>query len=107
MHNPKLKQRLHRVRVPTLLIWGEHDGIVTPDYGEAFSQMIPQAKFAIVEQAGHYPHLEQPSRFSERSLREFLWLIAHRISSTEQEEPEWTLGTSPKCPIRICRRSTR
>jgi pimeloyl-ACP methyl ester carboxylesterase len=25
--------------------------------------MIPQAKFAIVKQAGHYPHLEQPSEF--------------------------------------------
>ena len=25
--------------------------------------MIPQAKFAIVKQAGHYPHLEQPNEF--------------------------------------------
>ena len=63
LHNPKLKQRLHRVRVPTLFVWGEHDGIVTPDYGKAFSRMIPQARFAIVEQAGHYPHLEQPAKF--------------------------------------------
>jgi pimeloyl-ACP methyl ester carboxylesterase len=44
-------------------VWGEHDGIVTPDYGRAFSRMIPQARFAIVEQAGHYPHLEQPAKF--------------------------------------------
>jgi pimeloyl-ACP methyl ester carboxylesterase len=63
LHNPKLKRRLHRVRVPTLFVWGEHDGIVTPDYGRAFSRMIPQAKFAIVKQAGHYPHLEQPTEF--------------------------------------------
>ena len=63
LHNPKLKQRLHRVRVPTLFVWGEHDGIVTPDYGKAFSRMISQARFAIVEQAGHYPHLEQPAKF--------------------------------------------
>jgi pimeloyl-ACP methyl ester carboxylesterase len=51
------------VRVPTLFVWGEHDGIVTPDYGRAFSRMIPQARFAIVEQAGHYLHLEQPAKF--------------------------------------------
>ncbi len=63
MHNPKLKWRLHRVRVPTLFVWGEHDGIVTPDYGRAFSAMIPGAKFAIVGRAGHYPHLEQPAAF--------------------------------------------
>ena len=63
LHNPKLKRRLHRVRVPTLFVWGEHDGIVTPDYGKAFSRMIPRAKFAIVKRAGHYPHLEQPKSF--------------------------------------------
>jgi pimeloyl-ACP methyl ester carboxylesterase len=33
MHNPGLGRWLHRVRVPTLVIWGENDGIVTPDYG--------------------------------------------------------------------------
>jgi pimeloyl-ACP methyl ester carboxylesterase len=63
LHNPKLMRRLHRVRVPTLFVWGEHDGIVSPDYGKAFSRKIPQAKFAIVGQAGHYPHLEQPTEF--------------------------------------------
>jgi pimeloyl-ACP methyl ester carboxylesterase len=63
LHNPKLKQRLHRVRAPTLFVWGDGDGVVTPDYGKAFSRMIPQAKFAIVKQAGHYPHLEQPTEF--------------------------------------------
>jgi len=38
-------------------------GTSSPDYGKAFSRMIPQARFAIVEQAGHYPHLEQPAKF--------------------------------------------
>ena len=35
MHNPKLKGRLHRVKVPTLLLWGAEDQIVTPDYRPA------------------------------------------------------------------------
>jgi pimeloyl-ACP methyl ester carboxylesterase len=63
LHNPKLKHRLHRVRVPTLLVWGKDDGVVTPDYGRALSRLLPQARFAVVEQAGHYPHLEQPAAF--------------------------------------------
>ena len=63
MHNPKLKRLLHRVRVPTLFVWGENDGIVTPDYGRAYSSMIPGAKFSIVRSAGHYPHLERPAEF--------------------------------------------
>ena len=33
MHNPKLTHQLHRVRAPTLFVWGENDGIARPDYG--------------------------------------------------------------------------
>jgi pimeloyl-ACP methyl ester carboxylesterase len=63
MHNPKLRHRLHRVNTPTLVIWGEKDGIVTTAYGEAYAKLIPGAKFATVPGAGHYPHLEAPDAF--------------------------------------------
>jgi pimeloyl-ACP methyl ester carboxylesterase len=60
MHNPKLKGRLHRIDVPTLVVWGEKDGIITPAYGRAFAKEIQGAKFALVKNAGHFPHVEQP-----------------------------------------------
>lgn len=63
MHNPKLTHRLHRVQVPTLVVWGKNDGIVSADYGKAYSKLIKGAKFAAVAKAGHYPHLEQPAAF--------------------------------------------
>jgi pimeloyl-ACP methyl ester carboxylesterase len=63
LHNPKLVQRLHRIKVPTLLIWGENDGIVTPRYGEAYRDLIPGARLAVIPRAGHYPHIEQPQAF--------------------------------------------
>ena len=63
LHNPKLKHRLHRIKVPTLLIWGENDGIVTPKYGEAYRKLIPDARMATIPQAGHLPHIEQPQAF--------------------------------------------
>lgn len=64
MHNPKLKQRLHRIAVPTLVIWGEHDGIVKADpYGRGYAGLIPGAEFKVVKNAGHLPHLEQPAAF--------------------------------------------
>ncbi len=63
MHNPKLKHRLHRIQVPTLLVWGKNDGIVKPDYGKAYAKFIKGAKFAAIAKAGHYPHLEQPAGF--------------------------------------------
>lgn len=63
MFNPQLKQWLHRIGVPTKVIWGEADRIVTPDYGRAFANLIPGATFASVAAAGHHPELEQPDAF--------------------------------------------
>ena len=63
MHNPKLPGRLHRIDVPTVLIWGESDGLVTPDYGRAFCAMIPGARMAVIPEAGHAPQMEQPDAF--------------------------------------------
>ena len=68
-HNPKLPRRLHRIDVPTLLLWGESDGIVKPDYGRAFAKLIPGAKFEIIAQAGHVPQLEQPDAFVAAVVR--------------------------------------
>ena len=71
MHNPRLKRLLHRVRVPTLFIWGENDGIVTPAYGRACAELVPGARLVTIPQAGHYPHIEQPAAALQH-LRSFL-----------------------------------
>jgi pimeloyl-ACP methyl ester carboxylesterase len=63
MHNPALRRWLHRISVPTLVLWGEGDRIVRPDYGRAFQQAIPGAQFQIIPAAGHYPYLERPDAF--------------------------------------------
>jgi pimeloyl-ACP methyl ester carboxylesterase len=68
MHDPKLKGRLHRVDVPTLVLWGAQDRIVTPDYGRAYAAALPDARFALIEQAGHFPHIEQPDEFARQVL---------------------------------------
>ena len=68
MHNPKLRHRLHRIDIPTLLIWGEDDGIVTTDYGASFRDLIPGARLSVIPQAGHHPHVEQPAEFAKRFL---------------------------------------
>lgn len=66
LYNPQLKQWLGRIRVPTLLQWGESDRVVTPDYGRAYSGLIAGSRFAVIEEAGHHPEIEQPERFVER-----------------------------------------
>jgi pimeloyl-ACP methyl ester carboxylesterase len=65
MHNPKLKGRLHRVRVPTLVLWGAADRVTKTDYGKSYAAAIPGAKFETIDGAGHFPHLEQPQAFAK------------------------------------------
>jgi pimeloyl-ACP methyl ester carboxylesterase len=60
MHNPGLRQWLHRVRVPTLVLWGDSDGILAPGYGEQLCRALPNARFERIGEAGHYPQLERP-----------------------------------------------
>jgi pimeloyl-ACP methyl ester carboxylesterase len=66
MHDPKLKQRLHRIHVPTLLLWGTADRILSQPYGQAYGAAIPGARLQPIERAGHFPHLEQPDEFARR-----------------------------------------
>ncbi len=65
MHNPRLKRWLHRIDVPTLLLWGDKDRIVTPAYGEGWRAEIKGAKLQVIRDAGHFPHWEQPAAFVE------------------------------------------
>jgi pimeloyl-ACP methyl ester carboxylesterase len=65
-HNPRLKDRLHRIDVPTLFLWGSHDRMLSEAYGRAYGAMIPGARFELVARAGHFPDQEQPKLFAER-----------------------------------------
>src|SRR5690349_1471085 len=68
MHNPKLKARLHRIGIPALVLWGKADRIVAPEYGRSFAAALPNARFAVIESAGHFPHLEQPNAVAHHIL---------------------------------------
>jgi pimeloyl-ACP methyl ester carboxylesterase len=68
LHNPKLKHLLYRITAPTLMLWGEEDGIAGIDYARGYAQLIPGASVATIAAAGHYPHLEQPDAVLQRVL---------------------------------------
>ena len=63
LHSQKLADRLHRIKVPTRLIWGAEDRVVPPSYGRHWEGAIPGASMEVIDQAGHYPHIEQPEHF--------------------------------------------
>jgi pimeloyl-ACP methyl ester carboxylesterase len=62
-HNPGLARWLHRIDVPTLLLWGAEDGLVPPRFGEAYRTLIPGSRLVILPRAGHAPFDEQKDAF--------------------------------------------
>ena len=58
--NPRLRRYLHRIQLPTLILWGEHDGIVTSAHGKAYHEGIAKSEFVMVPKIGHLPHIEAP-----------------------------------------------
>jgi len=68
MHNPKLKQRLHRVKNPTLFLRGESDGLISADYLAKYAALLPNATTATIAAAGHVPESEQPEAFVTKVL---------------------------------------
>ena len=64
MHNPRLKNWLHRIDIPTRLFWGAQDGVVSAAYAEGWRSRIPGATLGVIPNAGHYPHREQPDAFA-------------------------------------------
>ncbi|MDT7804410.1 MAG: hypothetical protein QOI78_7843 [Actinomycetota bacterium] len=60
MADPTLAKRLGGLDLPVHVVWGESDGIVTPDYGRAFAAAIPLSKFTLIPRSGHLPQVETP-----------------------------------------------
>jgi len=60
MADPGLAARLAGLTVPTLVVWGEADRMVTPAYGREFAAAIPGAEFRVLPDAGHLPQIETP-----------------------------------------------
>ena len=66
-----LKKRLHRIQAPTLIVWGQQDGLVPSIYAKEFTNRIAGAKSELVDQASHLPQLEQLDAVS-RIVQNFL-----------------------------------
>jgi pimeloyl-ACP methyl ester carboxylesterase len=74
MHNPKLRRWLHRIGVPTLVLRGAQDGLVSGAYAQVMADAIPGARLETIAGAGHVPEFEQPQILAERVQR-FLGLV--------------------------------
>ncbi len=63
LHDPHLMKWLHRVTVPTLVVWGANDQVAPVGYASEWQKRLAKARVEIVPACGHAPHLEKPAAF--------------------------------------------
>lgn len=64
MYHAALPHLLGRLKsLPTLLVWGEQDGVIPTSAGEAYQQAIQGARLEILAGCGHHPESEKTDEF--------------------------------------------
>jgi pimeloyl-ACP methyl ester carboxylesterase len=67
--------RLREIDVPTLIVWGRHDGFCSAAEQQAMLQLIRGSRLVEYADAGHAVHWEEPLRFA-RELAHFVHSVA-------------------------------
>jgi pimeloyl-ACP methyl ester carboxylesterase len=61
-----LRKRLHRVRIPSCVLWGERDRVIDPRYAALFAGKLGrQCGVHFVADAGHLADWDEPSRVAD------------------------------------------
>ena len=55
---------LGRIAAPTLLVWGDRDGLLPREEQQRLAAAIPGARSQVYPETGHSPHWEHPERFA-------------------------------------------
>lgn len=71
LYDPHLAKWLHRITVPTLILWGDSDKLIPPAYGPAFRDLIPGSKLHVFAGCGHLPQIEKKDEFVT-AVRQFI-----------------------------------
>ncbi|MHB1557080.1 MAG: alpha/beta fold hydrolase [Isosphaeraceae bacterium] len=66
---PGHRDKLHRIAVPVLAIWGENDEIVPRDQADLLVKSVKRGRKAIISGAGHAVYMNAPAAFHEELLR--------------------------------------
>jgi 2-hydroxy-6-oxonona-2,4-dienedioate hydrolase len=109
IHNSALKfpDRLSRITAPTLLIWGENDKVIPLQYASEYVNKIPNNRLEVIENCGHAPYIERPTKFNE--LLEF-FAIERLVDDNRKKDKEKNknlhqceqCGCLVRCPADRC-----
>ncbi len=66
--------------IPFMLIWGDRDPIIPVEHGLAAHELVRSSRLEVFEDAGHFPHMDDPQRFLD--------VLFDFIDSTEPAEAD-------------------
>lgn len=66
--NPDLEKWLHRIAVPTHVVWGREDKILPSAYAPRWGERVPGVQVTMVEACGHSPHIEKVDQVTDAVL---------------------------------------
>ncbi len=61
--------RLAEIKIPALILCGEHDRMMPPKFSRALRDGIPNARLSIIENAGHMAQLERPDAVADAMMQ--------------------------------------
>lgn len=53
-----------RIAAPALVLWTSHDPTATPEEGGRIARLLPDARFEVMNECGHWPQFEDPAKFN-------------------------------------------
>jgi non-heme chloroperoxidase len=71
MLSPKAQVDLAKIKVPTLILWGDKETVFPRSEQELLLAALPNARLKVYEDTGHAMHWERPERFA-KDLQEFM-----------------------------------
>ena len=60
-----MEKELHKISVPTCIIWGQQDNVTPPDVAIKMDQLIPDSNLFWIDKCGHAAMMEKPDQFNE------------------------------------------
>ncbi|MCG7279735.1 alpha/beta hydrolase [Chryseobacterium taklimakanense] len=62
-HN--MENELHKIQVPTCIIWGKQDNVTPPEVAVEMDRLIPDSDLFWIDKCGHAAMMEKPDEFNE------------------------------------------
>jgi len=60
-----MTKEIHKMALPTLLIWGKNDSVTPPHVAEEFHSLFPNSELHWIDKCGHAPMMERPKIFND------------------------------------------